>query len=237
MIKNVLFDLDGTLLPMDLEEFTKLYFGCLYQRFHSLGYDADLVLKGVMSGTKVMMENDGINTNEEVFWKRFELVTSIRKQACEEDFTNFYTHDFAQLGAHTTQNKNMMEAVNLLLDKGYRLYLTTNPLFPKMAVEQRVAWAGLQPEMFALMTSYEVCSYTKPNVNYYRDVIEKMGLEVSECMMVGNDAIEDGVIETLGIPLYLVEDHLINKNNEPLTSKWHGSSDAFLAFVKDLPKV
>ncbi len=237
MIKNILFDLDGTLLPMDLEEFTKLYFGRLQERFNELGYDANLVLKGVMAGTKVMMQNDGSATNEEAFWHCFEQVTGIDKKACEEDFTNFYAVDFADLGKYTTQNSNMIAAATLLVEKGYRLFLTTNPLFPKMAVEERVKWAGLDANIFELLTSYEYCRYTKPNVNYYKDVIANENLNVEECMMVGNDALEDGVIETLGVPLYLVEDHLINRNDEPLKSKWHGTSEAFLAFVKELPTI
>ena len=37
-IKNVLFDLDGTLLPMDMEEFTNGYFGLLTQKLAPRGY-------------------------------------------------------------------------------------------------------------------------------------------------------------------------------------------------------
>ena len=33
MYKNFLFDLDGTLLPMDMEYFTKLYLSALCKRF------------------------------------------------------------------------------------------------------------------------------------------------------------------------------------------------------------
>ena len=237
MIKNILFDLDGTLLPMDLEEFTKIYFKKLHERFAELGYNADIVLKAVMAGTKVMMENNGEASNEEVFWNAFKQVSGVTQKECEEDFTNFYKNDFSSLGKFTGKNENMVKAVHLLKEKGYQLYLTTNPLFPKMAVEERVCWAGLKPSMFSLLTSYEYCRFTKPNINYYKDVIENEHLLIEECMMVGNDAIEDGVIENLGIPLYLVEDHLINRDGSPLSSKWHGTSSQFLTFAEQLPRV
>lgn len=93
MINTILFDLDGTLLPMDLDEFIKIYFGSLSKKFAALGYDHDLILKGVVTGTKAMVKNDGSLTNENIFWKYFSEATNISKEACEEDFIAFYTHD------------------------------------------------------------------------------------------------------------------------------------------------
>lgn len=235
MINTILFDLDGTLLPMDLDEFVKIYFDSLGKKFAQLGYDYEVILKGVIAGTKTMIKNDGTTTNEEVFWNAFKDVTGISKKECEEDFTNFYQNEFTTLSKYTKQNKYMCEAVNELARKGYRLLLTTNPMFPKMAVEERVRWAGIDSNLFTIMTSYEYCHYTKPNVNYYKEVIEKENLVLEKCMMVGNDSLEDGVIETLGIPLYLITDYLIHRDNEPLKSKWHSNSEQFLQFVKELP--
>lgn len=65
MLKAVLFDLDGTLLPMDEQEFTKGYFGLLCRHLAPLGYDKDLLIKTVWDGTKLMLKNDGSKTNEE----------------------------------------------------------------------------------------------------------------------------------------------------------------------------
>ena len=38
-IKAVLFDLDGTLLPMEQSAFTKAYFGGLAKRLAPIGYE------------------------------------------------------------------------------------------------------------------------------------------------------------------------------------------------------
>ena len=70
-MNTILFDLDGTLLPMDEQEFTKGYFGLLCRRLAPLGYDKDLLIKTVWEGTKLMLKNDGSKTNEEVFWNHF----------------------------------------------------------------------------------------------------------------------------------------------------------------------
>lgn len=48
--------------------------------------------------------------------------------------------------------------------------LATNPIFPKVATESRIRWAGLQPEDFELYTTYEKTCHCKPNPAYYTDI-------------------------------------------------------------------
>lgn len=237
MMNTVLFDLDGTLLPMNLDVFIKVYFDALGKHFTNYGYDYETILNAVITGTKAMLANDGKQTNESVFWQQFEASSSLGKEDVQEAFEHFYTDVFPTLNAVTRQNENMIKSVRLLKEKGYTLLLTTNPMFPKEAVEARLHWAGLEPDLFTMMTSYENCCATKPNVLYYEEVIKKQNLKIEECMMVGNDSKEDGVIETLGIPLYLIEDDLIHREETPLQSKWHGSSASFYAFVEKLAVV
>ena len=69
IIKAVLFDLDGTLLPMDQEEFIKAYFGLLAKRLAPLGYEADKLYQVLWYGVAAMVKNDGSCVNEDAFWK------------------------------------------------------------------------------------------------------------------------------------------------------------------------
>ena len=70
-ITTILFDLDGTLLPMDNEEFTREYFKLLCRRLVPLGYDSKALVDGVWAGTYAMVKNDGSCTNEKAFWNKF----------------------------------------------------------------------------------------------------------------------------------------------------------------------
>lgn len=56
-MNTVLFDLDGTLLPMDLKEFTDTYICLLSSRMESAGYDAKKVIAGIWIGLKALAEN------------------------------------------------------------------------------------------------------------------------------------------------------------------------------------
>ena len=70
-IKVVLFDLDGTLLPMDQDVFIKTYFGMLTGEMAKRGYDPKLFSGALLKGIDGMMNNDGSATNEQVFWSIF----------------------------------------------------------------------------------------------------------------------------------------------------------------------
>lgn len=235
-MNTILFDLDGTLLPMDVEEFTKKYFGLIMQTMNENNRDGKMILDAILKGTMAMVRNDGSHTNEEVFWETFVEATQIPQDEIEPEFYDFYENVFDKINSGI-QSQNMIKAAKLLKKKGYRLYLTTNPLFPRVATLKRVRWAGLDPDDFEWITTYENSSFSKPSVNYYQEVIQGQHLDVNQCMMVGNDVKEDGVIETLGIPLYLVEDYMLNHDNLEIKCRWKGSSQDFLSFAEGLPEV
>ena len=71
MITTVLFDLDGTLLPMDNDAFTKGYFKLLAAKLAPHGYEPRQLVDAIWAGTAAMVQNDGRETNEAAFWKRF----------------------------------------------------------------------------------------------------------------------------------------------------------------------
>ena len=70
-LTTILFDLDGTLLPMDNDVFVKTYFGLLAKTLAPHGYEAKALVDAVWAGTAAMVANDGRQTNEAVFWEKF----------------------------------------------------------------------------------------------------------------------------------------------------------------------
>ena len=57
-ITTVLFDLDGTLLPMDQDLFTKGYFKLLAAKLAPYGYEPKQLIDAVWAGTAAMLKND-----------------------------------------------------------------------------------------------------------------------------------------------------------------------------------
>ena len=76
MIKLVLFDLDGTLLPMNQELFTQNYMGALANfAFPNDEEKRKRIIKAVWYGVSAIVKNDGSKTNEDAFWQAFGTVS------------------------------------------------------------------------------------------------------------------------------------------------------------------
>ena len=233
-INAILFDLDGTLLPMDQDLFMKYYFGSLAAKLVPHGYDKDTLVNNVWSGTKAMVMNNGSKTNEEAFWDTF--CTLVGKD-CRPDmpiFDSFYRNEFAAAKNACQPTPAVKEVVDLIKASGKRLILATNPLFPAVATENRITWAGLAKEDFELITTYENSSYCKPNPKYYVEILEKTGLKPEECLMVGNNAEEDMIAETLGMQVFLLTNCLINEKSADISKYPQGGFEELKTFITKL---
>ena len=209
-ITTVLFDLDGTLLPMDNDEFTKGYFKLLAIKMAPYGYEAEQLVDAIWTGTAAMVKNDGSQSNEAAFWKNFVTTYGEKAFADKPLFDEFYATLFEDAKNYVGFNEESARLVKDLKAAGYRVVLATNPIFPAVATDKRINWAGLDKNEFLKVTVYENCHYAKPNPEYYRELLDELGLKPEQCLMVGNDAVEDSSALKLGIDFYLLTDCLVN---------------------------
>ena len=230
-INTILFDLDGTLLPMDQEKFVNVYFKMLAAKLVPYGYEPQQLINAILAGIEAMIKNDGSQLNEDAFWKRFVDIYGDKVLADKPVFEDFYKNEFQDARSFCGFNPKAAETVRLLKDKGYRVVLATNPLFPSIATESRILWAGLEPSEFDLYTTYENTSYCKPNLDYYRDILKRINCRPEECLMVGNDVGEDMVVEALGMQAFLLTDCLINTQKKDITAYPHGSFEQLLSIL------
>lgn len=234
MIKNILFDLDGTLLPMDQDKFANGYFSRLVKKLAPLGYDPQKTVDGIWAGTAAMVKNNGGITNEEAFWLKFEEFFGKEALRDKPVFDEFYRNEFNDVKSDCDFNPAAAETVKELKEKGFKLILATNPIFPAVATESRIKWAGLDKADFELYTTYENSHYCKPNPAYYGEILEKLSLNPAECLMVGNDAAEDGAAQKLGIKVFLLTDCLINKKGIDINAYPHGSFKELSEYIKTI---
>ena len=233
-ITTVLFDLDGTLLPMDLDEFIKTYFGSLAKKLSAHGYEPNKLVESVWKGTVAMIKNDGKKTNEEVFWEVFTQIYGEQAKGDLPHFDAFYRDHFDEIQSVCGYRKEAAETVALVKELGFRVALATNPIFPAIATQKRMAWAGLSPDDFAFYTTYENSRYCKPNLHYYEEVLARLGVSGEECLMVGNDVGEDMVARKLGMQVFLLTDCIINRKEEDISVYPHGGFADLKAYIKGL---
>ena len=242
-MNTVLFDLDGTLLPLDMKEFTDTYMFLLKNRLLSSGYDADDIIEGIWAGTEAMISNDGMITNEECFWKTFgnhitkgegKLDTKFKRKL-EKEILKFYKEDFGVARYITHPTDVAAECIRILKEKGYQVVVATNPVFPEVAITERLEWAGLEPEDFSMITTYENSCYSKPNPNYYRFLLKVLDKDAEDCLMVGNDVHEDMCAREIGIDVFLMEDYVVNEYNEDVFDLKKGNWNLFREYISNLP--
>lgn len=233
-ITTVLFDLDGTLLPMEQEDFVKVYFSSLAKKLAPYGYESEKLVASIWAGTKQMVMNDGKVTNEKAFWNKFCEIYGEDAIKDEPIFAEFYKNEFNNVKSICGFNEGCVKAVKIAKEKGLRVVLATNPIFPAVATESRIRWAGLDTSDFELYTTYENSSFCKPNLNYYKEIISNLGVNPEECLMVGNDISEDMVAKNLGMRVFLLTDHIINKEKTDINLYPNGNVHKLIEYIEKL---
>ena len=216
MIKAIFFDLDGTLLPMNEELFTKKYFSLICKAFPQ--YEKEKLISTIYEGTMAMYKNDGKNTNENVFWNIFKS-----KYGNVNDkplFDKFYVNEFTQTRECCQENKLAKEIVSFCKEHFEYVVLSTNPIFPLVGTLTRMSFVELKKDDFDFITSYENSSYCKPNPLYFKTLLDKFNLKPEEVILFGNNTLEDGECSyACGIKCYMVGDFLIKPSNVQHTFK------------------
>lgn len=234
MIKNILFDLDGTLLNMDQDKFLELYMLSLYNYSKEEYKDINELINLIKKGVYLMVNNNGKLTNEEVFYNHFKSFHKDNTDALLKKYEEYYNSDFIITKESTSLKKVVPLLIKELKEKGYNLILATNPIFPRIATLNRIKWAGLDPNDFMYISTYENSHYSKPNIKYYEEILNKLNLNKEECLMIGNDTSEDYVITNLDIPCIILKENLINKNNLDLD---FSTLDEYYLNTKNYPKI
>lgn len=236
--KALLFDLDGTLLPMDREEFVRAYLPGISAVAASLG-DPRAIANCILQGSYAMVKStEPGRTLEQVFWDAFEKLSGITRGASEEIFQSYYhSPAFDKVREVTPAEPLVPEIIAEAHRTGMRVILATSPLFPRIATEKRIAWAGLTPGDFEFITTYETFHASKPNREYYEELLAFAGLAAADCIMIGNDAREDlPAPRALGMETFLLLNHAILPVGYTYACDHEGDYAALLAFLKSLPR-
>lgn len=236
-MNTILFDLDGTLLPMDLDAFMHEYMKRICTKLHHI-LPPEKANKFIWDSTMEMVKNlDPYKTNKEVFMEHFCKAASVEEDFIYDLFLDFYNNEYRGIAGMYHVSEEVLDAVKTLKSKGFELVIATNPLFPMQAIQERIKWAGLDSSDFKLVTCFEEMHFCKPQIKYYEEILERINKAPEECLMVGNDVIEDLAAKTLGIKTYLIKDHVINRKNIEPNTDYQGNYKEFLEYVKALPPV
>ncbi len=233
--RAICFDLDGTLLPMDIDEFMNAYFRAIAGFVASRGFDPEPFMAGLKAGTAAMGANDGSCTNAEAFWPVMMGYVDPAETDWHALAEEFYATEFGRIGDGFQGNPAVPRVLDALAAKGYPLVLATMPMFPLPAVEWRLKWAGADPAAFTRLTNYENSRSIKPKPAYFAEQLAATGLRGADVLMVGNNTLEDMAFLDLGADGFLVTDWLLDPVGLDLATVRHGSLAELETWVAALP--
>lgn len=232
MIKTVLFDLDGTLLPIDTDKFVDAYLKLLSRKFAEK-LSPDKLIKDLLISTNVMIENcSHTKTNQDIFMEDFTKRLGMEQQELENIFRDFYDNDFPTLVSCVEPGHNGVQVVSTAFEAGFEVVIATKPVFPKQAILERLKWIDADKMDYKLVTSYENMHFCKPNLDYYREILSLTGRKPEECVMVGNDVDEDLCAGELGMKTVLLTDYVINRTEREIKADLSLSAQELPKFLK-----
>jgi FMN phosphatase YigB (HAD superfamily) len=193
VIKALLLDLDGTLLDHNIDEFLKGYLKCL-SRFMAPWVGPDQLVPQLLKSTSVMLANHHpARTLERTFAEDFFPAVGIPEERLLPHFDDFYRQEFPKLISLTRKREAAAHLVRSGLDAGLRVAVATNPLFPRMAIDHRLEWAGVPSDAipYSVVTSYETFHSAKPQLAYYTEILGHLGVHAAEAAMIGDNVLDD----------------------------------------------
>jgi HAD superfamily hydrolase (TIGR01549 family) len=149
-------------------------------------------MPALLAATRVMVEHTDLTlTNEQAFIADFFPRVGRTADEMMPLFADFYATRFGLLRSQARRLPEARTVVQAAFDAGCDVVIATNPLFPETAIRQRMEWAGVGDFPYRLVTSYEVMHTCKPHRRYYAEIVERIGRKPEECVMVGDDWVND----------------------------------------------
>lgn len=238
MFEAILFDLDGTLLDIDMDFFLTRYFQEMGTMAAGQGFkEPEILVEQILKSTDVMIKDKNpYICNEDVFMQHFFSCLTVDEARTRAFFAEFYKTGFPRLQKYCSAFSGVRQMMSGVFASGVKVVVATNPVFPRAAIQMRLDWAGVGHFPFELITSYEVMHYCKPSPQYYQEIADHLGVEPSHCLMVGNDRDEDLVASLIGMKTFLLEDRLIDRGLDEFTPDWRGRLPELYGFMEEIAR-
>jgi HAD superfamily hydrolase (TIGR01549 family) len=230
-IRAILFDLDGTLVQVEMQEFIPRYLQKLSAwfapeiepvRFQSL-------VRAAITG--LLQPRTADVTNEELLLQGLEQQLQLKPDRFRQTYRQWIAEEVEMLQPLVAPHPLTRTLVEMAFERECRVVIATNPVFPRALIEARLRWAGLADCPFELVTCYENSCHCKPNPEYFQEILDKLQLPPAACLMVGNDNYHDVAARMAGIPTFLVETWLIDRGPAGLRPDYRGDHQELLAFL------
>jgi len=207
----ILFDLDGTLLDVDMRRYIPAYVQGLADCV------ADIVPHETASRTllelvhQLIRRDDGDESNNRWYLVHAAASFGIDPDELQRRFSPWFAEGLTGLDPLMAPAPLARSIVEGCLRRGQKVAVATNPVFPQTVIASRLRCAGLADLELSLVTNSDNSRRCKPNPQYFHDVLDTLGVQAADCLMVGNDTGHDLAARYAGIATFLVDTWLIDR--------------------------
>ena len=203
MIQAILFDLEGTLTNVDTNDFMRNYLGILAPRFAHL-LSADKFSKQLIRALETLQSDPKPGqTNMLTFYDDFSKATGHSYHILRPIFEEFYESDFPALRCLVQAIPQGVKVVEYAIQQGFLTAVAANPVLPLSAMREHVRWAGLTPEHFKIIPALDNFHFTKPQLGFFREVAERLGVKPESCLLVSGQT-QDIICRELGMKMFYI---------------------------------
>lgn len=232
-IRALFFDLDGTLLQVEMNQFIPTYLNGLARHLEPQVDPVSFRSLSRKAIIQLLESRERCENNRSRFLRQLQIHAGIQPPQFEQALQAFCSNGLEDMRPLV---KPLAE-INLLLDtafsSGCQVVIATNPVFPREIIDARLRWGGMENYPFALVTDWENSRLCKPAPGYFEDLLEHFGLQPDEVLMVGNDTAHDLAAEEVGIKTLLVDTWLIEREGGRRAS-WRGDHQGLLGLLRKL---
>ncbi|MGM0651572.1 MAG: HAD family hydrolase [Bacillota bacterium] len=229
--RALLIDLDGTLLELDIQKFITAYIDALSDKFKA-HIDKNDFANHLFGATSIMVKNGNPDkTNEEVFYEDFCRRTRLNEEIIRAIVEDFYLNEFPGLSCWGRKHPHASAVIKAAKAKKLTLVLATNPIFPAAAILERLSWSGFSEKDFSFITTMENMNFCKPRKEYYAEIADQINCAPEECLMAGNDTLEDLIAAKAGMDTYLVDDFILKREEKDPVCDYRGSLKELANFL------
>jgi len=231
-IQAVLFDLDGTLVDVDMNRFVPIYLQRLTE-YMSAHVNPARATQSLHNAVAAMFANvDASRTLESILLEVLESELAISPERYAECLDQFYQNDLEELRPLVTGHPLAPQLIESSLARGWKVVLATNPIFPRVVIDARMVWGKLNGEAFHHVTDYETAHFCKPSARFFEEVLERLQLPAEACLMVGNDTLHDLSASQVGMQTCLLTPWSIKRPGAQFKADWQGRHEELLALIE-----
>ncbi len=230
MFRAILFDLDDTLIENDMQSFLDAYFKSLAPRIQPYCKNVNFI-DAIYKSSRPLFKMKNSNTVLiDVFYNELKNYTGLEPDEMHKLFLEYYDNEYRSIDV-IKPVPGAIDCLHKAAEIAEKIVVATVPIFPKIAINIRLEKGGITDFDFDLITGIDEMHSSKPHKSYFDEILKKINCKPGECLMIGNDHIDDLAAQKAGIRTFLVTNFQKNKGKSKFKPDREGSMDDLLTYL------